>query len=406
MRPHWRRFSHVIRRPGHSARAALGADWLMSEISEAQLNKQIMTTENDTVSRPEGATTLGIASARLASSRLALVLAVLALCITGCGAKRENSEVRSSDRSTMVVQTEIVQSKPQPITEEVVGTVRARLHATLEARLSGRIEALPVVLGQPVQAGEILVRLNAAEINAQLEQAEASLEHAEQESKRFSLLFEQQAASRAEHEAAEARYRVAKGAVAEAKAMESYVEVRAPFDGVVAKKWADVGDLAAPGKPLISIEDPSELQLEADIPQTIAPHVRLKDRLIGRVDGVSGDLAGKVSELSLAADSASRTIRVKVDLPPQPGLSPGQFARLLVPVGASDSLRVPASAVVQRGQLEIVFAVEQKRAQFHLVKTGKRFGDELEILSGLHAGDAVVVAEAAHLRDGQRVEAQ
>jgi len=313
---------------------------------------------------------------------------------------------RSADLPTAVVQTQIVQSKPQPITEGVVGTVRARLHATLEARLSGRIEALPVVLGQRVKAGELLVRLSAAEINAQLEQAEATLEQAQQDAKRFSLLFEQQAASRAENEAAEARYRVAKGAVAEAKAMKSYVEVHAPFDGVVARKWADVGDLAAPGRPLISIEDPSELQLEADVPQTIASEVQLGDQLTARVDGVSGELTGKLSELSLAADSASRTVRVKVDLPPQPGLRPGQFARLLVPVGASDSLRVPATAVVQRGQLEIVFGVENQRALFHLVKTGKRFGDEMEILSGLHVGDAVVIAGAALVTDGQLVEAK
>jgi len=336
---------------------------------------------------------------------LTVVLA-LALGITGCGAKRENSNVRLSNRPTASVQTQIVQSKPQPITEEVVGTVRARLHATLEARLSGRIEALPVVLGQRVKAGELLARLDAAEIKARLEQAEATLEHAEREAKRFSALFEQRAASRADHEAAEARHRVAIGAVAEAKAMMGYVEVRAPFDGVVAKKWADVGDLAAPGKPLISVEDPSELQLEADVPQTISSHVRLDDQLMARVDGVSGELAGKISELSLAADSVSRTFRVKVALPARPGLSPGQFARLLVPVGASDSLHVPAAAVVQRGQLEIVFGVENQRAQFRLVKTGKRFGDELEILSGLRVGDSVVVAGAALVTDGQLVEAK
>jgi len=335
-----------------------------------------------------------------------MALLALALCFTGCGARPENSGGRSSDRPTVSVQTQIVQSKPQTVTEEVVGTVRARLHATLEARLSGRIDALPVVLGQRVKAGELLAHVDAAEINARLEQAEASLEHAERELKRLSVLFEKRSVSQADYEAAQARQRVARGAVAEAKTMMSYVEVRAPFDGVVANKWADVGDLAAPGKPLISLEDPSELQLEADVPQTIASHVQRDDQLIAHVDGVSGELSGNVSELSLAADPVSRTFRVKVDLAPQPGLSPGQFARLLVPVGMTDSLRVPASAVVQRGQLEIVFGVENRHALFHLVKTGKRVGDELEILSGLHAGDAVVVEGAAQLADGQLVEAK
>jgi RND family efflux transporter MFP subunit len=284
--------------------------------------------------------------------------------------------------------------------------MRAKLHATLEAKLSGRIDKLPVVLGQRVKAGELVARLDAAEINARLEQAQASLEQAERDWKRVSVLFEQQAATRAEYDAAQSRQLVAKGAAAEAKAMMSYVEVVAPFDGVVTKKWADLGDLAAPGKPLISIEDPSALQLEADVPQTIASRVQRDARLAARVDGVAGELTGTVSEIAPSADPVSRTFRVKVDLATQPGLSSGQFARLLVPVGENSSLRVPVSAIVERGQLEIAFVVENQHAQLHLVKTGKRIGDEVEILSGLHAGDTVVIDGAAQLTDGQPVEAK
>jgi RND family efflux transporter MFP subunit len=331
---------------------------------------------------------------------------VVAFVLAGCGSKPETSKGNSANLPTEPVRVQTVQSKAQAITEEIVGTVRAKLHATLEAKLSGRIDKLPVVLGQRVKAGELIVRLDAAEINARLDQAEASLEQAERDWKRISALFELQAVTRAEYEAAQARHRVAKGAAAEAKAMMSYVEVVAPFDGVVTKKWADVGDLAAPGKPLIAIEDPSALQLEADVPQAIASHVQRDARLAARVDGVSRDLTGTVSEIAPTADPASRTFRVKVDLSEQPGLSSGQFARLLVPVGESNSLRVPAAAVVQRGQLEIVFVVANQHAQLHLVKTGKRVGDEMEILSGLHAGDVVVVEGSAQLTDGQPVEAK
>src|ERR1041384_2790323 len=111
----------------------------------------------------------------------AAVAAVLALasCFTGCGARPESSKADSSNLPTASVRIQTVQSKPQPIAEAVVGTVRAELHATLEAKLSGRIDKLPVVLGQRVKAGELVARLDAAEINARLEQAEASLEQAE-----------------------------------------------------------------------------------------------------------------------------------------------------------------------------------------------------------------------------------
>ena len=344
---------------------------------------------------------------RLLPRTLLLVpFVIAALALTSCGHKRESLKDNSPSLPSAQVRVQTVESKAQVVTEEVVGTVRAKLHATLEAKLSGRIDKLLVVLGQRVKAGEQVAHLDAVEINARLDQAEASLEQAERDWKRVSTLFEQQAVTRAEYDAAQSRNRVAKGAAAEAKAMMSYVEVVAPFDGVVTKKWADVGDQAAPGKPLISIEDPSALQLEADVPQAIASHVQRDGRLVVRVDGVSGDLTGTVSEIAPTADSVSRTFKVKVDLAEQSGLSSGQFARLLVPIGESDSLRVPVAAVLERGQLEIVFVVANQHAQLHLVMTGKRVGDEMEILSGLHAGDAVVVEGAAQLTDGQPVEAK
>ena len=129
----------------------------------------------------------------------------------------------------------------------MVGTVRAKLRATLEAKLSGRIDKMPVLLGQTVKAGQLVAHLDAAEIKARLEQAEAGLQQAERDWKRTSALFDQQAATRSDYDAAESRYQVAKAALAEAQAMMGYVEVLAPFDGVVTKKWADAGDLAAPG---------------------------------------------------------------------------------------------------------------------------------------------------------------
>jgi len=292
------------------------------------------------------------------------------------------------------------------MTEEVVGTVRAKLRATLEARLSGRIEKMPVVLGEKVQKGQLIARLDAGEIAARLEQAEASLEQTERDWKRVSALFEQQSVTRAEYDAAQSRQRIAKGAVAEAKAMMGYLEIVAPFDGVVTKKWADVGDLAAPGKPLLDIEDPAALQMEADVPEAIASHIKRDSRLGVRVDAVSGEFEGVISEIAPAADAVSRTFRVKLGLPQTAGLMPGQFARLAVPIGELKSVRVPTTAVVQRGQLEIVFAVVNQHAQLHLVKTGKRVGDEIEILSGLEGDKTVVISGADQLTDGQPVEAK
>lgn len=331
-------------------------------------------------------------------------LALATLLLPGCGRKPDTRPASQPDLAPEQVQVQTAESKQRATTEEVVGTVQAKLHATLEAKLSGRIDKMPVLLGQAVKAGELVARLDAAEIKARMEQAEAGLQQAERDWKRTSSLFDQQAATRSDYDAADSRYRVAKAAVAEAQAMMGYVEVLAPFDGVVTKKWADVGDLATPGKPLIGIEDPSMLQLEADVPDAIASRIQQNAQLAIQVDSVKGELAGTVMEIAPTADPASRTFRVKLDLPKTAGLRSGQFARLIVPVGESNSVRVPSSAVVLRGQLEILFVVNNQRAQLHLVKTGRTIGDEVEILAGLNSGESVVVGGAGLLTDGQLVE--
>ena len=334
------------------------------------------------------------------------VLVLASVLLPGCGRHSETGTDSRTELATAEVQVQIAESKQGSVTEEVVGTVEAKLHATLEAKLSGRIIKMPVLLGQAVKTGQLIAHLDAAEITARHEQAEASLEQAQRDWKRISALFDQQAATRSDYDAADSRVRVAKAGVSEAQAMMGYVEILAPFDGVVTKKWADVGDLAAPGKPLISIEDPSRLQLEADVPEGMASRIQLNARLIIRSELLKDRLEGTVKEIAPTIDPVSRTFRLKLDLPPTAGLVSGQFARLVVPIGESNSVRVPASAVVLRGQLEILFVVTNQRARLHLVKTGKRIDDQVEILAGIEPGDSIVTGGAALLTDGQPVRLQ
>jgi len=334
---------------------------------------------------------------------LAAVLALLA----GCGRKHETADLKSAPILPVIpVRVIKAESKKLAAREEVVGTVRAKLRATLEAKLSGRIQQMPVRLGQTVKAGQLIASLDAAEIKARLEHAQAGLQQAEREWNRAKALFDQQAATRSEYDAANSRYLLAKAASAEASAMLGYVEIHAPFDSVVTRKWVDVGDLASPGKALVELEDPAALQLEADIPEAIASRVLLDAKLGILVEGITNGLTGTVSEIAPTVDTTSRTSRVKLDLPNASPVRSGQFARLVVPVGESDSIRVPTSAVLQRGQLEIAFTVTNQIAQLHLLKTGRREGNEIEILSGLDAGDSVVVEGAAQLVDNQPVSFQ
>jgi RND family efflux transporter MFP subunit len=331
---------------------------------------------------------------------------IAATLLAGCGAKPDNRSGNTAGLSPVPVHVRTIEERTRPLTEEVMGTLRAKSRATLEPKVSGRIVEMPVVLGEKVRQGQVLARLDAGEIVARVEQAEAALEQADRDGARIAALFEQQNVTRAEYDSAQARQRVARAMVAEAKAMMSYAEIVAPFDGMVTKKWVEVGDLATPGKPLLDLVDPSLLQLEADVPEAIASRIELQKRLAVRVDAADRDVEGVVTEFAPVADPASRTFRVKLDLPAATGLMPGQFARLSVPIGERQSVRVPTTAVVRRGQLEMVFSVTNQQAQLHLVKTGKIVGDEIEILSGLSAGYVVVASGADQLTDGQPVEAK
>jgi membrane fusion protein, multidrug efflux system len=300
------------------------------------------------------------------------------------------------------VRVQIIEAKPHIAAEDVVGTVRPKLHSVIEAKVSGRIGKMLVTPGQQVKAGELLAELDVREIQAKLDQAFAVRQQAENDLKRSESLRSRQVITPAEFEAVQSRHEVAVAAATEAETMLGYAKITAPFDGVVIRKLADVGDLAAPGKPLIELEDPRVLQFEAAVPEALIDKVKLGARFPVHV--LSNELDGIVSEIAPSADSNSRTFLVKLDFPSSVDLRAGQFGRVAIPVSETKVLRAPATAVVQRGQMELVFVVVNKHAQLRLVKTGRRFGDQIELLSGVSPGEQVVTENAASLVDGQPVE--
>jgi RND family efflux transporter MFP subunit len=332
------------------------------------------------------------------------LLLLLAGSFAGCRPKAEPTEPPTLPAATVRAQT--IESKKRIATEEVVGTVRAKLRSVIVAKVSGKIEQLLVVPGQQVQAGETLAVVDAREVQARYDQAVALSQQAEADLKRLTALLEQKVLSQAEFDSAQAKARVTVASRNEAETLLSYTKVTAPFAGVITRKHADVGDLATPGKPLLDMEDSTALRLEADVPEAVVGRLTLGDRLPVRIAALEKELTGVISEIAPAADPNSRTFLVKLDLPGTTGLRAGQFGRVAMPVGETAALRVPASAVVQRGQMELVFIVSDGKAQLRLVKTGKRSGNEVELVSGVSAGERVVVENVVGLVDGQPVEAK
>ena len=337
---------------------------------------------------------------------LGLFLLGLTASVVGCGKHHEPQAATGEDLTPAAVRVQKIEPVKQPVMEEVVGTVQPKLQAIIEAKVSGRITRLPVVLGQSVRQGDVLVELATQEIQARLDQANAAFRQAELDFNRTANLRKQQAATQAEMDAAQARYNVTKATVAEAEALSGYAKILAPFDGVVARKLADEGDMAMPGKPLLDLEGRAGLRLVADVPSLLASRVLPDARLAVRVDTVPDTITGTLAEISPAADPASRTVRMKVDLPETADLRTGQFGRLAVPAGEAAFLFVPPPALVRRGQLEILFVAADGKAQMRLVRTGKETPQGIEILAGLAPGEAVVCEGAGTLRDGQPLQVQ
>ncbi len=330
-----------------------------------------------------------------------LTMVFAASLSTGC--KKHPASQQAESLPTVPVRVIVAQNELRPSVEEVVGTVRPKLRAAIEAKVSARIEMLLVAPGQTVKAGELIAQLDAREIQAKLDQALAVREQATRDLARARDLMEKKITTQAEFDSAQTRERVSVGAATEAETMLGYTKIVAPFDGVVTRKLADVGDLAAPGRPIVELEDPRALRFEADVPEALIGSVKLGLTCAVRLGNASESLEGKVAEMAPVADPASRTFLVKLDLPSGEAARSGQFGRVAIATGQRETLRVPTAAVISRGQVEAVFVAPNQHAQLRLVRTGKHDAREIELLSGVTAGEKIVTEGADQLRDGQPI---
>ncbi len=329
-----------------------------------------------------------------------LVLPLALALVTGC--TRKDAAVAPPAAATVPVQTSLTVGEFLPALIEMPATVRPVERAAISAKLTGTIATLPWGLGQEVKAGDLLVTLSVPETEARVRQAQAQLAEAARAVERERTLVTKGVNPPDTLRDAEDRLRFAQAGLAEAEAMLAHASIRAPFAGVITAKQVLPGDLATPGLPLLVLESTARLRAEGTVPEQAASRLRIGDSLAVVVNDGATPIAGNIEELSTAADAVSRSVLVKVALPPGVARS-GQFVRLQIATTASETLWAPASAVTHFGQMERVFVVEQGRAVLRLVKTGRTSADRTEILSGLHPGETVVLAPPAALRDGQPV---
>ena len=313
------------------------------------------------------------------------------------------------------------------------GVIEAVRRADLSAQTAGRVTSVEVDVNARVAAGTVLMRISAVEqeagantARAQLRAAEASAAEAQQNYQRFAALAAGQYVSRAQidqaraaRDSAVAARDAARAQVAQAAQQAAYTVVRAPFAGVVARRDVEPGESVAPGQPLMSVYAPGALRIEVAVPQTRAEAIRRDPRARVLLPGNREVVPAKVTVFPVA-DVATHSVNVRIELPDlDPVPAPGTTAKVMFdveaspagtsPVGASlvgaslvgasgSVLRIPVSAVAQRGELSGVYVREGDRLLLRQLRLGARDGDMVEVISGLSAGDKVASDPVAALQ--------
>lgn len=298
------------------------------------------------------------------------------------------------------------------------GVVEALRQTVVSSQVSGAVVALAVKAGEPVKAGQVLLRLDARAAEqqagaaaAQVQAAAAARDAATREFQRQGLLFRQGYISQAALDHAEAQH---KSAVAQASAQlaaagaarteSGLYTVRAPYDGIVSEVSVVLGDMAMPGRPLLTMHDPGALRVTAALPQSAAP--RPGTAPMAELPGLAAARIVPVRwQLMPAADPATHTVQLRLDLPVGTPAAPGMFARAWLPAAAAAGavpaprLSIPARAVVRRTELTGVYVIDADgKPLLRQVRLGLASGEQVEVLAGLAAGERVALEPQAAAR--------
>jgi RND family efflux transporter MFP subunit len=347
--------------------------------------------------------TMNIEKKQFPYPRLLSALVCGLLFLGGCQQEAKHQASSPPPLPLVDVQVLTVAESETVSQNEVVGTLEAVQRATIAAKVTGTIAEMPVTLGAMVKQGDLLVKVNAAEISARLSQAETGVAQAKRNLDREQRLFAKNASTSETVNAQQDALKLAQAALSEARTMLGYITIRAPFSGRVSAKPANAGDLATAGSPLLMLENTDTLQAVAAVPEAQFQGIKPGDSLPVRVPAAKIDTIGLVAEIAPTADAASRTALVKMDLAPNPALRPGQFVRVIFPGATTKSLMVPTTALSLFGQMERVFVVADNQAHLRLVRSGMQRDGKIEIVSGLSPGEQVVVRGEGQLVDGQPV---
>lgn len=298
------------------------------------------------------------------------------------------------------------------------GVVHPEMGAVLSAKVLARVMEMPLRAGDPVAKGQTVVALDKSDLEAEMAvakaasgRAQAALKQAKSEYSRVKSLAKRGSATARELDQATGAYQQAQQAASGAESQLALVATRighttinAPFSGRLVERLTEVGQMAAPGAPLVRLESAGAPELWADISQHDIGRVAVGAAVQVEIGGLSAALSGKVTRIVPAGDPRSHTFTVKVrldgDTDTLAQVRSGMFGVVAIPYATDPVLMVPESAVVRRSEVTAVYVMGDHQPELRLVRLGRMVGDQQVILSGLSVGESVVTeaAQAARLR--------
>lgn len=307
------------------------------------------------------------------------------------------------------------------------GKLVARNSVNVSTRMMGYITSMRGKVGQNVTAGQPLVSINSTDIqakggqaNAQISQAQASFNIARKDYERFLNLYKNQSASQKELDDMRARYEMAQAGLQAARQMKNevnsqykYTNITAPISGIITAKFAEQGDMASPGMPLLTIESSGTLQAQVLVSEKYITMISQGMSVQVTLKSINKTVSGTVSEISKSATNTGGQYMVKINIPTSQDLLPGMFVNVQFPFKNSgktnqdfqESIMVPKSALVENGQLTGVYVVSsQNTAVLRWLKIGKTFGDQVEVLSGLNIKEPYIISSNGKLYNGAKIQ--
>jgi RND family efflux transporter MFP subunit len=348
---------------------------------------------------------------------LALAVLVASTVLSACGDKAKEQPVAQLG-ATVQATVMKVESASLTLVATAPGSVIAQQQAMISSRLMGFLREISVQEGQHVAVGQKLFAVDPTDIQGQmamakagLSQAEAAMGDAKSDYERFGALYKDQAIPKMQWDKIRLQYQVVQQQVSMARAgfdtasaQMKYATVTAPFAGVITQKMANAGAMAAPGQPVLMLENTDRLQVQTSVADDVYAQLKLGTAVAIQAGGQGADIVGKVANLVPSADPITHTHLVKIDLPKDTGLRSGSFVQVAFAMGQRDGIRLPAAAVLTRAGITGVFVVDaQGLATYRMVRVGAASAGQVEILAGLNPGDQVVTSSATALQNGDKV---